>query len=113
MDPAKDGVTFSAMDAAVNDAKDFLKNVDFTAAFKAAFSTLWHAKLPCFDTVNMSALNEGDRGILKHCSWKGIKVPCSAIFTTFPTDQVSISTTFYWQLFCMKGLVFYAYIFAL
>jgi hypothetical protein len=35
----------------------------------------------------MSALNEGDRGILKRCKWKGMHVPCSGIFTTFPTDR--------------------------
>jgi acid-sensing ion channel, other len=87
MDPAISNATLSEMDLEVNVTKEIMKAVDFTAAFKAAFTTLWHAKLPCFDTVNMSALNEGDRGILKYCSWKGDEVPCSAIFTTFPTDQ--------------------------
>ena len=28
-----------------------------------------------------------DRAILKKCTWKGVDVPCSAIFQKFPTDQ--------------------------
>ena len=30
---------------------------------------------------------DGEWSVLKECKWKGVKIPCSAIFTTFPTDR--------------------------
>jgi hypothetical protein len=30
---------------------------------------------------------KGKNGLLKYCQWKGKEIPCSAIFTTFPTDK--------------------------
>ena len=62
-------------------------NLDDTATFKNIFQTLWYTGLPCFDLSNLTANKEGDRSILKYCEWKGLKMPCSTIFTTFPTDR--------------------------
>jgi hypothetical protein len=87
LNPLYNENTFQAFGELIGMAKYVLATVDFTFAFKTAFSSLWYAKLPCFDTVGMSAEVEGERGILKRCSWKGKTVPCSAIFTTYPTDQ--------------------------
>ncbi len=58
-----------------------------TEAFKSLFSTLWYANLPCFDIKETTAKSNGDRAILKYCEWKGKPIPCSTIFTTFPTDR--------------------------
>ena len=44
------------------------------------FEILWSTQLPCFDA-------KGARSMLKACMWKGMKVPCSAIFKTMPTDR--------------------------
>jgi hypothetical protein len=49
-------------------------------------ATLWHSSLPCFDTVNMTAARNGERAMIKSCTWKGYEVPCSAIFQKTPTD---------------------------
>jgi hypothetical protein len=87
MNPQLNGATFEAFLSYIAGMKYALGLVDFTAPFEAAFTTLWNAKLPCFDTVGMTAIDEGERGILKKCVWKGRTLPCSAIFTTFPTDQ--------------------------
>jgi hypothetical protein len=87
MSPAMAGDTYNEMDNAAGEAYRLVTSVNFTAAFKAVFTTLWHAKLPCFDTIGMSAIKEGQRGILKKCFWKGLSVPCSGIFTTFSTDR--------------------------
>jgi len=87
MNPLLLDATFDAFEKKVEDVKKLLGPVDLTFAFPMAFTSLWNAKLPCFDTVGMTADVEGERGILKKCSWKGKIVPCSAIFTTFPTDQ--------------------------
>ena len=87
LNPVYNYDTFQEMGTAIGTVKFVLGLVDFSSLFKTAFSSLWHAKLPCFDTVGMSAEVEGERGLLKRCSWKGKTVPCSAIFTTYPTDR--------------------------
>ena len=61
--------------------------IDMKATFKTMFSVLWYLKLPCFDIEGQTAEKNGDSAILKDCTWKGLSVPCSAIFTAFPTDQ--------------------------
>ncbi len=48
--------------------------------FEAYFSFLWHSSLPCFDIVNITAERDGETAILKKCLWKGLLLPCSAIF---------------------------------
>jgi amiloride-sensitive sodium channel len=35
----------------------------------------------------ISAQNDNDQSLLKYCEWKGLEIPCSEIFTSFPTDQ--------------------------
>jgi hypothetical protein len=35
----------------------------------------------------VTSSSPGEHGLLKSCVWKGLKIPCSKIFTTFPTDQ--------------------------
>jgi len=81
----------TTMDLAVNSKKTELGNLahqlNKTEAFKALFSTLWYATLPCFDIKGTTAKYNGDRGIFKYCEWKGRAIPCSSIFTTFPTDR--------------------------
>ena len=87
MNPLLLGATFDAFGNKIWEVRNLLGSVDLTAAFQMAFTSLWNAKLPCFDTVGMTADVEGERAILKRCTWKGKNLPCSAIFTTFPTDQ--------------------------
>jgi len=67
--------------------KNMTSRLNKTGAFKALFSSLWYATLPCFDINGTTAQSSGDRAILKYCEWKGKAIPCSAIFTTFPTDR--------------------------
>jgi hypothetical protein len=52
-------------------------------SFQNMFSILWHAKTPCFDLGNSNL----EKTFLKDCKWKGQTVPCSAIFSQFPTDK--------------------------
>ena len=56
-----------------------------TESFWKFYSTLWYSGFPCFDLKGITANNNEDRSILKDCEWKGMAVPCSSIFTTFPT----------------------------
>ncbi len=34
-----------------------------------------------------TSLKDRENSILKQCKWKGVEIPCSAIFKKFPTDQ--------------------------
>lgn len=58
-----------------------------TQWYDGLFSVLWYNRSPCFDIRNTTSGYEGEWSVLKECKWKGVKVPCSAIFTTFPTDR--------------------------
>jgi hypothetical protein len=87
MDPTVNTETPEAIDDLLNITRYIIRSMNFTRGFRTSFTALWHSKLPCFDTIGMSAEEEGERGILKQCRWKGRLVPCSGIFTTFPTDR--------------------------
>ncbi len=67
--------------------KDIFQRLDITDAYHSIFQTLWYSSLPCFDVRNLTAFNNGASSLLRYCEWKGLSIPCSAIFTTFPTDQ--------------------------
>ncbi len=70
-----------------NQVMKTISNLDRTKDFRNIFQTMWYSGLPCFDLKNVTANREGDRSILKYCEWKGKPIPCSAIFSTFPTDR--------------------------
>jgi hypothetical protein len=65
---------------------NFLK-LDKTAGQPALFSSIWYSTLPCFDVKGLTSEEEGQQSILRSCQWKGVEIPCAAIFTTFPTDR--------------------------
>ena len=67
--------------------KDLMLRLDQTQSFKAIFSNLWYATLPCFDVKGITAEKNGERGVLKYCEWKGKPISCAAIFNTSPTDR--------------------------
>ena len=59
------------------------------ACFCINRNTFRYTQLPCFDVAGVtSEMNEANKyGMLKSCSWKGVKLPCSKLFTTYPTYQ--------------------------
>ncbi len=61
-------VTKSIPDKYYNLSKYMKANVklsNFTASFKEIFSTLWYAKLPCYDTVETRPCKSVNKGIKK------------------------------------------------
>ena len=48
---------------------------------------LWYSTLPCFDLINTTSNHRNEKSLLKSCFWKGVELPCEAIFKTFPTDR--------------------------
>ena len=67
--------------------KTNFEKLNKTTGLPAMFASLWYSTLPCFDVQNLTSQHEGDKSLLRYCEWKGESIPCSAIFTTFPTDQ--------------------------
>ena len=72
--------------------KSTFRSVDVIKAFGTIISTLWYLKLPCFDIKGLTGDQNGQKSMLKQCVWKGITIPCSAIFTRVTTDQVKLQT---------------------
>ncbi len=58
-----------------------------TAWYEPLFKVLWYGHLPCFDVKGITSRYAGQKGVLQQCKWRGITVPCSAIFETYPTDR--------------------------
>ena len=68
-----------------NQQTDSIRKLDKKNSYPVILSTLWNIGMPCSDTEVSS--NKRDRSVLRYCEWKGVQVPCAAIFSTFPTDQ--------------------------
>ena len=61
--------------------------MDLKKSYPSLFEILWYTQLPCFDVEGVTSDEENQYGLLKGCFWKDMKVPCSRIFKTFPTNQ--------------------------
>jgi hypothetical protein len=68
-----------------NQIVDAVHRLDMNSAYAAIASTLWNSGMPCSDLD--SANNNNVLSVLKYCQWKGRKIPCSHIFSPYPTDQ--------------------------
>jgi len=67
--------------------EDMMFRLNQTEAYTTLFSILWYSNFPCFEIKGVTSEIDGERAILRSCKWKGVSIPCSAIFTTFPTDR--------------------------
>ena len=87
LDPLKQAGRLKAINQKRTIFKDMMLRLNQAKAFKAFFTTLWYANLPCYDIKNITAQTNGERHVLKYCEWKGIPISCAAIFTPYPTDR--------------------------
>ena len=76
-----------AVEAKRSEFKKIFSSLDSRASYPALFSILWYSTLPCYDVKDVTSSFVWEKSLIKHCTWKGELVPCSAIFTKFPTDQ--------------------------
>ncbi len=58
-----------------------------TKSYERILELMWYRKMPCFDVNGTTSSYKGEMGVLKYCAWKGITIPCAAIFDSFPTDS--------------------------
>ena len=69
-----------------NQIQGIMNYFDPSKSYQTLFSSLWHTSLPCFDLEGQTSFSDKERSILKFCEWKGLEIPCSKIFVSFPTD---------------------------
>ena len=62
-----------------------LENMDIS--YESLFEVLWYSQLPCFDVKEISSAIKNEMSSVKQCLWKGLKIDCSLIFKTFPSDR--------------------------
>jgi hypothetical protein len=70
-----------------NQIAEAFNEIDVTASYQELFSSLWQTGMPCFDLQGITANTDKEKSILKYCEWKGMEIPCSQIFSKFPTDN--------------------------
>ena len=61
--------------------------MDMHKSYESLFELLWYTQMPCFDTGDFNINAEHRNGMIKSCSWKGIRMPCSKLFKAAPTDR--------------------------
>ena len=67
-----------------NQIVDSVHQLDMKSAYPSISSTIWNSGMLCSeDSLNQ----KNGLSVLKYCEWKGKKVPCSSIFSTYSTDQ--------------------------
>ena len=85
-DPVFQGDQESQITKKINQIQEIMSYFKPSDSYQALFSSLWHTSLPCFDLEGQTAFSDKERSILKYCEWKGLEIPCSKIFVSFPTD---------------------------
>ena len=70
-----------------NKIAEAFDEINIEASYQELFSSLWQTGMPCFDLKGLTANTNKERSILKYCEWKGMEIPCSQIFSKFPTDN--------------------------
>jgi len=65
---------------------DMINRIDMEKAYQSILKSLWYSYIPCYDVKNISK-SFLEMSLIKYCEWKGIQIPCSAVFTSFPTDK--------------------------
>ena len=87
LDPTIKKIHNSGAKVPIEKFKNIFARLNKTASVSGFFSLLWYSTLPCFDLRGITSNNGGQKALLRLCMWKGVDIPCSAIFTTFPTDK--------------------------
>jgi hypothetical protein len=62
-----------------------VNGLDKKSSYPLVLSTLWNTGMPCSSSKESG--KEENNIILKYCEWNGKQVPCTSIFSTYPTDQ--------------------------
>jgi hypothetical protein len=87
LNPANEDHRQQKLKTTVDGYKESYNRIDLSKAFPVIFDILRYSTLPCFDKKGITSERDGEKSILKFCSWKSVPIACSSIFTAFPTDN--------------------------
>ena len=76
------------MAEAKKEHENIFEALNMERSFDAVFEILWYTSITCFDTYyidNVPTVRQHDNARIK--SWKGVRIPCSKLFTVPPTDR--------------------------
>ena len=76
------------MAEAKKEHENIFEALNMERSFDALFEILWYTSITCFDTYyidNVFTVRQHDNARIK--SWKGVRMPCSKLFTVPPTDR--------------------------
>ena len=85
--PTKKGEEYDLMAEAKKEYENNFEGMDMVSSYDALFEILWYTQIPCFDVYNVTSIRQHENGMIKSCMWKGVRMPCSKLFTAFPTDR--------------------------
>ena len=85
--PSKKEEYESFLHEAKKEYEDKFSGLDMQKSYDSLFELLWYTQMPCFDTGDFNTNAENRNGMIKSCSWKGIRMPCSKLFKASPTDR--------------------------
>ena len=76
------------MAEAKKEHENIYEALNIKRSFDALFEILWYTSITWFDTYyidNVPTLLQHDNARIKSCMWKGVRMPCSKLFTVPPT----------------------------
>ena len=85
--PEKQGDREALLVEAKKEYQDNYGNMDMEKGYNSLFEILWYTQVPCFDVANVTSSRQHEHAMIKSCTWKGVKIPCSKVFTASPTDR--------------------------
>ena len=85
--PEKQGDRDVLINNAKKEYRDNYSGMDIKTSYNALFEILWYTQIPCFDVRKITSTEQHQHGMIKSCIWKGVRLPCSKLFTASPTDR--------------------------
>ena len=85
--PSKKGEQGALLQEAKREYDENFKGMDMQKSYHSLFELLWYTQIPCFGSGDNNTNAQHKTGMIKSCSWKGMRMPCSKLFRASPTDR--------------------------
>ena len=85
--PSKKGEQRALLQEAKGEYEENFKGMDMQNSYHSLFELLWYTQIPCFGSGDNNTNAQHKTGMIKSCSWKGMGMPCSKLFSASPTDR--------------------------
>ena len=85
--PSKKGEQGALLQKAIREYEENFRGMDMQSSYHSLFELLWYTQIPCFGSGDNNTNAQHKTGMIKSCSWKGVRMPCSKLFRASPTDR--------------------------